>query len=260
MGETEVHGYGSTHTGGRPDNQDWFVMDRNLGLYIVADGMGGRAGGEVASRLSTQVVQGFFKLAGTDSDLGFDSASSSVQSLAEARMDMAMRLAHREVCRRQLGELGAMGSTLAVLLIRHGRALIAHVGDSRVYRFRSGAFEQMTADHSFYTEMVASGVQNLPERREYRFGNLITRAVGMQGAFTPEISSGQVERGDRYLLCSDGLTDAVDVEVIETVLRQLPAAQVPPMLVATALSCGARDNVTVVVVEASAEKKHTRPQ
>ena len=251
MTVVEVTGYGSTHIGRRSGNEDWFMLDRSLGLYVVADGMGGRAGGEIASRLATEVVHNFFKTAGSDSDLGFDAESSAGTSLAEARMDMAFRLAHREVKRRQKGSLEGMGSTLVVVLVRHGRVLMGHAGDSRIYRLRDGELMQMTVDHSFHAEMVAAGVRDLPEKSRFRYGNLITRCVGMQGPFKPEIQSSVVESGDRYLLCSDGLTDVTDANTIETLMRDLPAGQVSPMLVADALSNGARDNVTAVVVEAS---------
>jgi len=246
-------GYGSTHAGQRRGNEDWFLMDRALGLYIVADGMGGRAGGEVASRLAAEAVHGFFKLAGSDSDLGFDAHAehSAGRSLAEARMDMAFRLAHREVRRRQVGALEGMGTTLAVLLLRHGRSLVGHVGDSRVYRLRDGEIVQLTVDHSFHAEMVAAGIVETGERGQRHYGTMITRAVGMQSSFRAEIHSDEVHAGDRYLLCSDGLTETVDASTIGTILRELPPAQASPMLVATALSSGARDNVTAVVVEAS---------
>jgi len=252
MSVTSTRGFGSTHTGQRRGNEDWFMLDRSLGLYIVADGLGGRAGGEVASRLTAEVVHGFFKLAGSDSDLGFDAESSAGRSLAEARMDMACRLAHREVRRRQVGSLEGMGSTLAAMLIRHGRALIGHVGDSRVYRLRGDEIKQLTVDHSFHAEMVAAGVVDITERGRARYGNMITRAVGMPGAFRADIKSDTVEEGDRYLLCSDGLHDVVDDQTMMTIMSELPPVQAAPLLVATALSSGARDNVTAVVVEVSA--------
>jgi serine/threonine protein phosphatase PrpC len=245
-------GYGSTHAGQRADNEDWFLMDRALGLYLVADGMGGRAGGEVASRLASETIHGFFRLAGSDSDLGFDASGSSAgRSLAEARMDMAFRLAHREVRRRQVGPLLGMGTTMAALLLRHGRSLIGHVGDSRVYRLRGGALVQLTDDHSFHAEMVAAGIVDRPEHGQGQYGTLITRAIGMPSSFRADIRIDEVLEGDRFLLCTDGLTGAVDAATIATILEELPPAQASPMLVATALTSGARDNVTAVVVEAS---------
>lgn len=257
MALTSTHGFGSTHIGQRMGNEDWFQMDRGLGLYIVADGMGGRAGGEVASRLAAEVVHSFFRLAGSDSDLGFEAESSAGRSLAEARMDMALRLAHREVKRRQFGSLEEMGSTMVVLLIRHGRALIGHVGDSRVYRLRDGVFEPLTIDHSFHAEMLAAGVVDISERGRARYGNVITRAVGMQGAFRADIKSELVNDGDLYLLCSDGLHDVVDEGTLGTILGELPAVQAAPMAVATALSGGGRDNITAVIVEVGSDSGET---
>jgi PPM family protein phosphatase len=251
LAATASRGYGSTHAGQRKGNEDWFLMDRALGLYIVADGMGGRAGGEVASRLAAEVVHGFFQLAGSDSDLGFAAHAPAGRSLAEARMDMAFRLAHREVRRRQVGQLEGMGTTLVALLLRYGRSLVGHVGDSRVYRLRGGALEQLTVDHSLDAEMVAAGMVDGADRGQRRFGTLITRAVGMESSFRADIRSDEIVEGDRYLLCSDGLTEAVDRATIATILSELPSAHASPMLVATALSSGARDNVTAVVVEAS---------
>lgn len=251
MSVKSVQGFGSSHKGGRSDNEDWFLMDRRLGLYIVADGMGGRVGGEVASRLAAEVVHSFFEAAGADSDLGFESASSASKTLAEARMDMALRLAHREVTRRQRGALEGMGSTLVVFLFRYGRALLGSVGDSRIYRYRRDELRQLTVDHSFHSELLAAGVSDIPDKAHYKFGNLITRAVGMRGPFEPDVTSLEVGADDQFLLCSDGLTDAVDEATIETILRDLPASQIPPMLVATALSAGVRDNVTALIVRPS---------
>jgi PPM family protein phosphatase len=248
-------GYGSTHAGQRAGNEDWFLMDRALGLYLVADGMGGRAGGEIASRLASETVHGFFRLAGSDSDLGFDAAESSAgRSLAEARMDMAFRLAHREVRRRQVGPLVGMGTTMAALLLRHGRSLVGHVGDSRAYRLRGGELVQLTEDHSLHAEMVAAGIVDAPEQGQGHYGTLITRAIGMPSSFRADIRSDEILEGDRFLLCTDGLTGAIDVTTIATILKELPPAQASPMLVATALTSGARDNVTAVVVEASSDE------
>ena len=171
--------------------------------------------------------------------------------LAEARMDLALRLAHREVRRRQIGDLHGMGSTLVALLIRHGRALVGHAGDSRIYRLRDGKLKQLTRDHSFYADLVAAGVDDLPERGDFRFNNLITCAVGMDGPFKPHVSSEIIQEYDRYLLCSDGLTDVVSDTAIATILQDLPPKEASPMLVAEALTAGARDNVTALVVEAT---------
>ncbi len=246
-----VRGCGSSHTGHRPGNEDCFLLDRSLGLFAVADGIGGRAGGEVASEAAVDVIHHFFKKSGSDSDLGFDAGRDSGPSIAEGRMNMAFRLAHREVRRRATGSLTGMGTTLSALLLRQDHALLAHVGDSRIYRLRNHRLDQLTSDHSFHSAMLAAGVVSASIRRgKSRFGNLITRAVGMPGDFVPDVRCMALLPGDRYLLCSDGLTDVVDETTIAMVLQDLPVDQAAPMLVATALSSDARDNVTAVVVEA----------
>ena len=160
-------------------------------------------------------------------------------------MELAFRLAHREVGRRRRGELANMGSTLAVLLLGETDAVVAHVGDSRVYRLRDGLLRQLTVDHSLLASIEAAGVT---EVRRRDFGHIITRAIGIDGSSEPDVVTVDVEPGDLFLLCTDGLTDELAPSELGRILREVPTAAAGPALVDAALSAGSRDNVTALVV------------
>jgi serine/threonine protein phosphatase PrpC len=141
-----------------------------------------------------------------------------------------------------------MGSTVAALVVRDGKAIVAHVGDSRVYRLRAGKLAALTADHSLYAEMERSGAP-VPAREHCGFLNVITRAVGMTGGGRPDLASEALQPGDVYLLCTDGLTDGLDDTRIAQLLGAGSAAEACETLVAEAVARGSRDNVTAVVVK-----------
>jgi PPM family protein phosphatase len=228
--------FADTHVGQRPNNEDWYRVCPNLGLYVVADGMGGYAGGELASRIAVGALDWFYRDGDTDEEL-----------LADNRMGQAFRLANVEVRRQRQGALAKMGSTLSALVVRNGRALIGHVGDSRVYRCRAGRLEQLTSDHSLIASMKAAGLSNM--LISSRFGHIITRAIGVSDDTDPDIITETALPGDRFLLCTDGLTDVLDDETIGALLCSNPAAEAATALVEEALRCGGEDNITAVVVE-----------
>ena len=242
-----LSGHGSTDVGGRVRNEDSLGVRSELGLFVVADGVGGREGGAVASELAVQVVEGFFDLAGPGSDLGFEQAFDARRSMAESRLEMVFRLAHKEVARRQRGPLAKMGTTLAVLLVRGAHAVIAHVGDSRIYRLRDGSLDRLTEDHSLYAELAAAGVTDLSERDSAAFGHMLTRAIGLEDNARPDVVTIDVQRGDRFLLCTDGLCGAVDDHVLEAILLAAHPDRAADLLVAEAIRVGTTDNVTAVV-------------
>jgi serine/threonine protein phosphatase PrpC len=241
-----VVSYGSTHVGRRANNEDsWCAVDR-FGLYLVADGMGGYEGGEVASRTAVDTLVRYFERMSPVGDVGL-SDSRDDWELARSRVDLAMRITHREICRKKLGPLSKMGSTVAALVLQHGRALIAHVGDSRVYRLRAGRLELMTRDHSLYAEMEAAGNVKLPPRSQCTFQHVITRALGVSGDARPDIRIEKAESGDLYVLASDGLTDVVGDAAIASWAAHDEPEVLPSRLVRAAWDAGGKDNITVVV-------------
>lgn len=235
-----------THQGRRGNNEDAMAAEPELRLYVVADGMGGYEGGEIASRVTVETLRGFFRTNAADGDatwpVGLDLALSYPENLINA----AIRLANRQVRARRSGRLEQMGSTVAALVLHNGHAVVGHVGDSRVYRLRGDELMQLTRDHSLVEEMLAAGMDLDP--RSCGFSNVVTRALGTTRA-APELQSFKARPGDRYLLCTDGLTEKLDDETIRALLAGAPPEQSCPALVQRAYTEGGKDNITAVVVE-----------
>jgi serine/threonine protein phosphatase PrpC len=238
-------GHGTSWIGKRPNNEDAFSVVDRFGLYVVADGMGGYEGGEIASRTAVDTVVRFFERMTPAGDLGLDDPTDGY-ALARSRMDLALRMAHRDIVRQKVGALHRMGSTIAALAIQNGRALIAHVGDSRVYRLRRRKLESMTRDHSLYAEMEAAG-DSLPPRERCSFNHVITRALGAPGDSRADIRVEEAKPGDLFVLATDGLTDVVADRGIARALREEDLRDVPARLVADSMP-RAQDNVTVIAV------------
>jgi serine/threonine protein phosphatase PrpC len=253
-----------THVGHRDSNQDAFLAAAELGVFAVADGMGGHAGGEVASRLAIEALEEMFLRQVEDDDATWPHAADG-SILGESLVRVATRLAHGRIVARRHGRLAEMGSTLAVAFVHGGRIVIGHVGDSRVYRLRGGALAQLTRDHSVYQEMLDQGF-DLPAIQDFPYRNMITRALGSQA--TPEVHTHALAAGDVYLLCTDGLSgpvpDARMAEILSETLgerlvddraRLDPAAGCDPRLARAgvalmreALERGGTDNITAVLM------------
>jgi serine/threonine protein phosphatase PrpC len=237
-----------THIGRRDNNEDALVCEPGLGLYAVADGMGGYEGGEVASRLAVEALTEFVRRNAGDADLTwpypFDRSLTPDENMAH----VAARIANDGISARRCGPLRQMGATLAMVIVRGGEAVIAHVGDSRVYRWRGGFLQQLTRDHSAYEELLAAGIE-VPPREEFPHSNMITRALGIGGL--AEVRTESLCAGDLYVICSDGLSDVVPSEVLAAHLaaRSTDLDRTARGLVTEAYDRGGRDNITVVLVE-----------
>lgn len=240
----EIESAGCTHVGRRSNNEDSMLVRPDLGLFVVADGMGGYEGGEVASRIVTETMQTFFERNAGDAEATWPFKLDASKGLVENLVSVGIQLANREVMRKKTGALRSMGSTAAVVALRGARLVVGHVGDSRVYRLRDGALEQLTADHSLVEELRRAGMEPLGDR----FSHVITRAIGIGDDVRPELTVDRPREGDVYLLCSDGLTDPLDDGDIASALATLPPIGACQALVELALERGGTDNVTVVVV------------
>ena len=191
----------------RSQNEDAAWADDACGLYAVADGMGGHLAGEVASRMAIEAVQRMAR------------AHGRADTLALREM---MRRANDEIARhaQQHPECAGMGTTLSVLW-RGGRYMyIAHVGDSRIYRLRGGALEQITQDHSLVEELVRARIITREQARTHPRRNIITRALGTQGDNAPDLLAADAQPGDLWLLCTDGLSGMLTDETIEAEMRR----------------------------------------
>lgn len=234
----------------REDNEDSFLVEPSLGLFMVADGMGGHAGGGTASRMAVSQVRDAILAARRGGGI-FDRSAAEVESsrvfdfLAGVISATSARI-FEESNRRP--ELSGMGTTLTLLLIHGRRGYVAHVGDSRLYRLRDGAFQQITEDHSLVNEQVKAGFITAVEAQQSRFRNIITRSVGFESEVTPDTLSLELQDGDVFLLCSDGLSGMVGDERMEAELRAGRLADSPARMIGLAKRNGGDDNITLAVV------------
>ena len=224
----------------RSGNEDNYMMIPDRGIFVVADGMGGHAAGEVASEMAVR---------GVTHDLG--SLKGVALDEAVSRMTAAIRAANAAIFERTLIEHDkrGMGTTATVLTLQGGRYLIGHVGDSRGYLLRDGALHQLTKDHSYVQEQVDAGYLTPEQARTHPYSNVITRCVGASGDVVPDIFSGNCRPGDVFLLASDGLTGMVEDDALQSILRTpgAPDRWVERMI-AEANRRGGLDNITAIVV------------
>ena len=210
------------------------------GTFIVADGMGGHAAGEVASEMAVRIVA---------QDLG--SFRGLGPEEATTRMIQAIRDANAAIYERTLSEHDkrGMGTTTTVLVLHANRYLVGQVGDSRGYLLRDGVFHQLTKDHSYVQEQVDAGYLTPEQARTHPYSNVITRCVGANGDVTPDLFSGVVRAGDTFLLASDGLTGMLEDDALAAILTSdgTPEKWVD-RLVAEANRRGGLDNITAIIV------------
>ncbi len=243
-----------TFVGRRSNNEDALLVAPTYGVFAVADGMGGYEGGEVASKLAITTLMEFFRANHEDDGVTWPWGVQQELSFGENLVSVAVRLANRAVMVRRKGRLASMGSTIAMVAKVEGALVVAHIGDSRVYRLRDGAWERLTRDHSFVEEMTEAGA-DLGEGAAERFGNLVTRALGFDNGRgdAPTLSSVRVQPGDRFLLSTDGLHDVLNDAVMQTIIEDSPPADAAEALVEAAYAAGSRDNITAIVLEATDE-------
>lgn len=224
-----------THTGKvRPSNQDALVVDEAIGLYGVADGMGGHKGGETASAGARDVV---------------------LERLKEAKpslevMRTAIEEANTALFKQQAEDesLSGMGTTISLLWLAGQSAYIAHVGDSRVYCLRDDRLQQMTDDHSLVAELVRMGQITQEQADKHPLRNVITRAVGTEEGIAVDLATEERLAGDTWLICSDGLYGMVDDDRMEAILKENAPAKAAELLLNAALAAGGRDNISVIVL------------
>jgi len=227
----------------RSGNEDAFFAeaDGRRGVFVVADGMGGHAAGEVASEMAVQIVSR--ALLQIDSVIAPEAASRTAQ---------AMRDANRAIYDRMLAENDkqGMGTTASVLVLSDDRYLIAQIGDSRIYMLRDGALVQITKDHSYVQEQVDAGLLTPEQARYHPYSNVITRCVGAGESVEPDLYSGAVKSGDMFLVASDGLTGMVDDRRLQQLLlSRAGPGKIVDSLIADANGRGGLDNITAIVVQ-----------
>lgn len=218
----------------RRQNEDAGFCDEARAVFAVADGMGGHLAGEVASGMAIAAVQ---KMA-QEMKPGIASLRDTVCAAQEAIRTHAD--AH--------AECAGMGTTLSVLWHAGRYVYIAHIGDSRIYRFREGKLDQITEDHSLVEEMVRAGLIDREEARTHPRRNIITRALGAQGDSNPDLLAADTQAGDLWLLCTDGLCGMVeDKQIARTLAEEKDLEDMADSLLAQALAAGGKDNITLVL-------------
>ncbi len=225
----------------RSGNEDTYLMVSERGLFVVADGMGGHAAGEVASDMAARIVAEEYRPVRGMSD-----------DELMAQMVGAIRAANGAIFKRTIQEQDkrGMGTTATVLALLPRRYLIGQVGDSRAYVLRGGVLTQITKDHSYVQEQVDAGRLSPEEARVHPYANVITRCVGSNGDVVPDLFLGTLEAGDLLLLASDGLTGMLEDEDLRTVMASGdPLETMVDRLIADANRRGGLDNITVVLVQ-----------
>lgn len=223
----------------RQANQDSFLIDERLGVFMVADGVGGHMGGEVASALAVETVR---EVAGHPKAKNFQPKQVLMQALQEA--------SHRIFDRAtQETKLNGMGTTIVLGYVRDAKIYIANVGDSRCYLYRKPYVWQLTEDHSLINEQVRLGLLNEEQARKVIGKNIITRSVGFERDVFPDLLEREISTGDTYIFCSDGLSGMISDQKILQIMADTPVEKTAEVLIQQALAAGGDDNVTVLVLQ-----------
>ena len=237
----------------REANEDSVCSRPDIGLFLVADGMGGHAAGEVASRLAAQVIETFISdTRHADVNTTWPFPYDPALSLDGNRMTAAFRLANRRLGTAMENDekLRGMATTAAAVLVGRDRPIVAHVGDSRVYRWRKGELTQITEDHSWVNEQVRAGVLSENDARHHPWRHVVTRALSGGDDPGVEIQEIELQAGDRILLCSDGLSGVVPPERLAGIIGNGEALdEMCRELVEAANQAGGPDNITVAVLQ-----------
>lgn len=237
----------------RERNEDFFSTEDSLGLYIVADGMGGHQAGEVASRVAVELIKKSYQRwieqeAQEDELFGYPDSSVTLQG---NYILSSVRLANRVVYEMALEheQFHGMGTTVAILLVKPSLIIAANVGDSRIYMVRDGHIERLSKDHTIVAEQVEMGVMSEDEASSAPLKHILTRNLGSSEDVNAEIFEIEPSSKDRFILCSDGLTDLVsDREILEMTQDEDDPENLCRKFVGKALKRGAHDNTTVVSV------------
>jgi PPM family protein phosphatase len=222
----------------RNNNEDNYLNDKTRALFVVADGMGGHAAGDVASRIAIESVRESLSL----------TESESIRDRLCHAVEHANRTITQEACGNK--EWKGMGTTLTILLIDQNQGYLAHVGDSRLYISRAAEFKQLSDDHSLIGAQLRLGVRTAEQAGYSNLGHILLQAVGITPELDICLSQFTLEVGDRLLLCSDGLTNMVkDAEIKTIVQNNASIDKLCSTLVEQALAAGGTDNITVLLIQ-----------
>lgn len=236
----------------RTGNEDAYCARPDLGLYVVADGMGGHAAGEVASKIAVEVIESFINdTREADLNRTWPFPYDTAISLDGNRLKGAFRLANRRLGAAMAADesLRGMATTAAAVLMTPRALVVAHVGDSRVYLWRDGHLKQLTQDHSWVSEQVRAGMLSAADARRHPWRNVVTRAIAGGDDPDVELTEFTLAVGDRVLLCSDGLSAVVPHERLEAIFSERRSLdETCHTLIDAANEAGGPDNITAVAL------------
>jgi serine/threonine protein phosphatase PrpC len=237
----------------RTHNEDYFSLIEDEQLFIVADGMGGHASGEVASKMAAETIGDFYQRTRADQEVTWPYKMDRSLSYVENRLVCAIKLANLRIFETSCRDIRykGMGTTIVSTLVADDKAYIGHVGDSRVYRVRDGAIQQLTRDHSLLEDYKeAKPDMTEEEERNFPHKNVITRALGMRETVQVDIRAHQIKSGDLFLLCSDGLSGMVhDDGILQVSVGAKSLERAVAELVDAANRNGGTDNVTTLMLQ-----------
>jgi protein phosphatase len=246
---------GLTDVGRKRDhNEDSFLVDEENGLFVVADGMGGHAGGGTASKLAVETVRDDLRKSKEKSPQSFTGASALAENPLKDLLREAVEAACFNIFQAAQSDtrLAGMGTTVTAAQFVGDQAFFAHVGDSRCYLVRKERIYQVSEDHSLVNEQLKAGVITPDEARHSRFKNIITRSVGFEEEVLVDIMGLKIEVGDKYAICCDGLYNLVEDHEILKIMVENGLDDAPRKLIELANDRGGDDNITVVVVRIDA--------
>jgi PPM family protein phosphatase len=237
----------------RTHNEDYFSLIEDEQLFLVADGMGGHASGEVASKMAAETIGEFYQRTREDEDATWPYKMDRSLSYIENRLVCAVKLANLRIFEMSCRDIRykGMGTTLVSVLVCGDKIYVGHVGDSRVYRLRENGIQQLTRDHSLLEDYKeAKPDMTEEEERNFPHKNVITRALGMRETVQVDIRGHQIKSGDIYILCSDGLSGMVpDQQILEVVGNAKSLERAVAELVDAANRQGGTDNITTLLLQ-----------
>jgi protein phosphatase len=245
---------GATHVGMKRDhNEDNFSLVPDQNLFVVADGMGGHASGEVASQIAVESVAQFFQDTLLDEDITWPFKLDQERGYLENRLATSVKLANKNIFESALAEPGrkGMGTTFVGFVATEDALIVGHVGDSRCYRVRAGEIDQLTEDHSLLNDYKKIQKLTAEEEANFPHKNIIVRALGMKDSVEVDVGTHTPEAGDILVLCSDGLNGELeDDQILAAVAQNLDDLDAGvEALIEQACTHGGKDNVTVVLVK-----------
>jgi protein phosphatase len=240
----------------REHNEDSFIIVDEDSLFVVADGMGGHAAGEVASRIAVNAIADFIASTRRDAEITWPYEYDTKLSVASNRLKTSIRIANQKIIDTiaQRRDLEGMGTTLVSVLLSDVTACVAHVGDSRSYHVRGDVLTQITGDHSWVNEQIKLGFLSKEDAGRHPFRNVVTRALGSKEDVQVDLVEQPLEPGDTILLCSDGLNTMIDDQAIRQTLIEAKTdmQQATRSLIEQANANGGEDNVTAVIIHVPA--------